>query len=62
MQALIDYLNENELTQVSLAKKLGVNQGQLNSWLKGRRSPSAANLKRISKKTGISLERLVEDL
>jgi transcriptional regulator with XRE-family HTH domain len=62
MQALLDYLKNSGLTQTELAKKLGVHQGQLNHWLRARRAPNAENLKLISQRTGISLERLLRDL
>jgi len=62
MQALRDYMKVSGLNQTELAKRLGVNQGQLNHWLKKRRAPTVANLKMISEKTGIGLERLASDL
>ncbi len=62
MQALLDYMKLSGLTQVELAKRIGVNQGHLNHWIKGRRAPTVANLKRISDKTGISLEKLAKEL
>ena len=62
MQALTEYMRIAGMSQSTLAKRLGINQGQLNHWLKKRRSPSAENLKLISEKTGISLEKLVQDL
>ena len=62
MQALRDYMKLSDLNQVELAKRLGVNQGQLNHWLHKRRAPTVANLKLIAEKTGISLEKLARDL
>jgi transcriptional regulator with XRE-family HTH domain len=62
MQALTEYMRVAGISQAKLAQRLGVNQGQLNHWLRKRRSPSAENLKLISQKTGISLEKLVQDL
>jgi transcriptional regulator with XRE-family HTH domain len=62
MQALLDYMKVSGLSQVELAKRIGVNQGHLNHWLRGRRAPTVANLKLIASKTGISLERLARDL
>lgn len=62
MQALIDYMKVSGLSQVDLAKRIGCNQGQLNHWLRKTRAPNARNLKTISEKTGISLEKLVDDL
>ena len=62
MQALREYMKTTGLSQVALAVRLGVNQGQLNHWLHKRRAPTVANLKLISEKTGISLEKLARDL
>jgi transcriptional regulator with XRE-family HTH domain len=62
MQALIEYMKVAGLSQVQLAKRIGVNQGQLNHWLQKRRAPTVANLKLIAQKTGISLEKLARDL
>jgi transcriptional regulator with XRE-family HTH domain len=62
MKALVEYMKVTGLSQVDLAKRIGVDQGQLNHWLRGRRSPSAENLKRIAERTGVSLEKLVADL
>ena len=62
MQALTDYMRVAGISQTQLARRLGIHQGQLNHWLKKRRSPSAENLKLIAEKTGISLEKLVQDL
>jgi len=62
MQALIDYMKVTGLTQAELAKRIGVDPGHLNHWLKRRRDPSAQNLKLIAKGTGISLDKLLADL
>ena len=62
MKELYDFMARREMTQVQFAKFLNVHQGQLNHWLHGRRFPNAENLKMISKRTGISLDRLVSEL
>lgn len=62
MQSLVDYMKVAGLSQLELAKRIGVNQGHLNHWLHKRRAPTVANLKLISAKTGISLEKLAKDL
>ena len=62
MQALIEYQRIAGLSQTELAKRLGVTPAHLNHWIRGRRAPTVANLKRISEATGISLERLAADL
>ncbi len=50
------------MSQNKLAERIGVPQGQLNHWLLKKRMPSAQSLKLISEKTGISLDRLLEDV
>jgi transcriptional regulator with XRE-family HTH domain len=62
MQALLDYMKLSGLSQVELAKRIGVNSAHLNHWLRKRRAPTVANLKLIAEKTGISLEKLAKDL
>jgi transcriptional regulator with XRE-family HTH domain len=62
MQALIDYMRISGLNQGELAKRIGVDPTHLNHWIHRRRAPTIANLKLISEKTGISLERLARDL
>lgn len=62
MKALKDYMTLAGITQVELAKRLGVDPGQLNHWLSKRRNPSVKNLKDIASKTGISMDKLAKDL
>ena len=62
MQALLDYMKVSGLSQMELAKRIGVSQGHLNHWLRKRRAPTVSNLKLIAEKTGISLEKLARDL
>jgi transcriptional regulator with XRE-family HTH domain len=62
MEALKEYMRLLEIDQVELAKRIGVGPDQLNHWIKKRRTPSVENLKNISAKTGIGLERLARDL
>jgi transcriptional regulator with XRE-family HTH domain len=62
MKALVEYMRVTGLSQVELAGRIGVNPTQLSHWVNGRRAPSAHNLKLLSQGTGISLEKLVEDL
>lgn len=61
-KALTEYMKVTDLTQAALAKRIGVNPSHLNHWINGSRDPSVQNLKLIWQKTGISLEKLVEDL
>jgi transcriptional regulator with XRE-family HTH domain len=62
MKSLKEYMTVAGLNQAELAKRIGVHQGQLNHWINGRSAPTVANLKLISKATGINLEKLAEDL
>jgi transcriptional regulator with XRE-family HTH domain len=62
MQVLNEYMKVTGLSQINLAKRIGVSPGHLNHWINGRRSPSAENLKLIAERTGIALEKLVADL
>lgn len=57
--ALRDYRTTNGLTQSELGEKLGVSAETIYRWENGKRAPSLAGLKRISKKTGITVEELV---
>ena len=36
---LKDFLDENNLTQVAFANKIGVKQSQVSEWLKGKAKP-----------------------
>ena len=62
MQALTEYMKVTGLDQRGLAHRLGVNETQLSAWLNKRRAPSVTNLKQIAERTGISLEKLAQDL
>ena len=62
MKVLTQYMALLGLSQVDLAKKLGVAQGQLSHWLAGTRVPSGRSLKMISEKTGLSADKLLEDV
>lgn len=43
------FLLENSITQTEFAAKIGVKQGQISEWLKGKAKPGYDNLKQISK-------------
>jgi len=60
MKVLTDYLQMAGITQADLAKRAGLNPMALNHFIKGRREPRIANLRKISEATGISIEKLVE--
>ena len=46
---LKDFLDENNLTQIAFAKKIGVKQSQVSEWLKGKAKPGYDVLKNMSK-------------
>ncbi len=47
-EILKEFLNENNLTQVEFAKRIGVKQGQVSEWLFGKAKPGYDTLKRMS--------------
>lgn len=53
MDVLSTYIRENNLTQVALAREIGVSAAFLNQMLAGIRKPGAALTKRIEAVTGI---------
>lgn len=61
-KVVTEYMELTGLSQTTLAKRIGVDQGQLNHWLTLKRCPNIQNLKRIATATGISLEKLAEEL
>ncbi len=44
---LKEFLEENNLTQVAFAKKVGVKQSQVSEWLKGKAKPGYDMLKQF---------------
>lgn len=45
---LKDFLTENGLSQTEFAKRIGVKQGQVSEWLKGKAKPGYDTLRQIS--------------
>jgi transcriptional regulator with XRE-family HTH domain len=62
MKVLQDYLQVAGITQAELAKRSEISVEELNRFVQGKREPRIKNLRKISKATGISLEKLVESL
>ena len=50
------------ISQAELARRAEISVEELNRFVQGKREPRIKNLRKISKATGISLERLVESL
>ena len=47
-EILKEFLCENNLTQVEFAKRIGVKQGQVSEWLKGKAKPGYDTLRAMS--------------
>ncbi|MBE5730589.1 MAG: helix-turn-helix transcriptional regulator [Clostridiales bacterium] len=47
-EILKDFLEENNLTQVAFAKRIGVKQSQVSEWLKGKAKPGYDILKNMA--------------
>jgi transcriptional regulator with XRE-family HTH domain len=62
MKAIEDYLALTGMSQAELAKRAKINPAALNHFMKGRREPRIANLRKLSEATGISLENLIKGL
>jgi transcriptional regulator with XRE-family HTH domain len=62
MKVLQDYLTVAGISQAELARRAEISVEELNRFVQGKREPRIKNLRKISKATGISLERLVESL
>ncbi len=60
MQVLKDYLAVAGVTQAELARRAGLDPAVLHHFMSGKREPRIANLRKLSKATGISVEKLVE--
>ena len=55
-QILKEFLDENNLTQVEFAKKIGAKQGQVSEWLGGKAKPGYDNLRAMAVAFGISAD------
>ena len=52
-------MKENGLSQVALAKKIGVKQNTVSAWVRGRKEPCIENLWRLADYFGVSVDYLV---
>ncbi len=55
-EILKDFLEENNLTQVAFAKKIGVKQSQVSEWLKGKAKPGYDILKNMATAFNVSAD------
>jgi transcriptional regulator with XRE-family HTH domain len=62
MKILIEYLKVAGITQTELALRAGLTVEELNRFIQGKREPRVKNLRKISKATGISIEKLIESV
>jgi transcriptional regulator with XRE-family HTH domain len=60
MEALRQYLQDHRITQAAFAADLKVSQPTVCGWLNGEQFPSGQNLRLISQRTGISIDRLLD--
>jgi transcriptional regulator with XRE-family HTH domain len=60
MNRLRQYLEQNEITQVEFARRMGVAQPTVSGWLSGTALPSAEMLKAITLKTGLTIDELLD--
>jgi transcriptional regulator with XRE-family HTH domain len=58
MKSLAEYMDRKGITQQGLAEQLGVSQQAVSLWLKGFK-PTASMLVKLSKLTGISVDKLL---
>lgn len=59
MKRLRKYLEENSISQVEIARKIGVKQPTVWEWLNDESKPSAENLMKLSRVTGLSIDDLL---
>lgn len=59
MKALRDYLELTDTKQADFAKRVGVEQPTVSDWINGEHLPRPEMLLRISKETGISVDKLL---
>ena len=55
-EILEEFLRENQISQTEFARKIGVKQGQVSEWLKGKAKPGYDNLKQMALAFGISAD------
>lgn len=53
-------MEEHELTQVELARRMGVAQPTVSGWLNDDALPSAETLKELSRQTGLTIDELLD--
>lgn len=59
MKALDSWLKAKNTTQTAFAKSVGVSQATISDIINGKHNASVKLLKRIAKKTGLTIDRLL---
>lgn len=59
MDRLKQYLDDEKMSQAEFARMFGVKQPTVWEWLNGHSSPTAENLQKLSRMTGISIDELL---
>lgn len=57
---LAEFMKEHEITNVALAKKLGVSEGAVRHIIVGIKQPSLYMAKELAKMMGCSIDELIE--
>ncbi len=55
-QILKEFLDENNLSQSDFARRIGVKQGQVSEWLKGKAKPGYDTLRAMSNAFSVSAD------
>ncbi|MDE6868214.1 MAG: helix-turn-helix domain-containing protein [Clostridia bacterium] len=55
-QILKEFLDENNLSQSDFARRIGVKQGQVSEWLKGKAKPGYDTLRAMAKAFSVSAD------
>lgn len=61
MEPLKTYLERNEISQAQFAQLVGVTQPTVSDWINGRMLPSTDRLVEISRVTGLSIDKLLDN-
>lgn len=59
MERLKQYLEENSISQTEIAREVGVKQPTVWEWINGESLPSAENLQKLSRVTGLTIDALL---
>lgn len=61
MESLKTYLERKEISQAQFAQLVGVTQPTVSDWINGRMLPSTDRLVEISRVTGLSIDKLLDN-